>query len=318
MATCGRHRTGSVTLGLMVASILFACGRGEETPPAQGGEGGLSPMLPFSRTLGGIGLSEPDAVLHDPDADVYLVANTEGAGGDQDPVGFISRISPEGRVLDLRWIDGGDPGIELQTPRGMAVVADTLYVADGSCVRRFHRINGTPLNDLCLEEASRLSDVAETPRGDLYFADAGSDSASGALYLLRQSADVPQKVTLRDGTVLEGDSLGGPKGLYADRRGLYVATYGSGELFRVTPEGERLQMLFPSDAGLSGIVSLEERGFLYSCEADSAVHWIHGDGTVSSLIEGRGGPGDMGFDQSRNRVLVPLPASNEIILLEVR
>ena len=154
--------------------------------------------------------------------------------------------------------------------------------------------------------------------GDLYFSDSGTDQSPGAVYFLRQTADVPQKVALSDGTVLEGESLGGPNGVFADRRGLYVATYGSGELFRVTPDGERLQLLFPSEMGLDGIVSLEERGFLFSSWGDSTVYWIHSDGTVSPLIENVEAPADIGYDAIRNRVLIPLFRANELMLLEVR
>ena len=36
------------------------------------------------------------------------VSNRNGGPGDMDDNGFISRVSPDGRVLDLKWIDGTD------------------------------------------------------------------------------------------------------------------------------------------------------------------------------------------------------------------
>ena len=70
--------------------------------------------------------------------------------------------------------------------------------------------------------------------------------------------------------------------------------------------------------GLDGIVSLEERGILFSSWGDSTVYWIHPDGTVSPLIEGVEAPADIGYDAFRNRVLIPLFRANELIVLEVR
>lgn len=306
-------------IGLLLALTLGLAGCREEASeavPEMEPTEATSP--PFSRTLTQAGFSTPESALHDTVSDLYLVANIHGGPVDRDGNGFISRISPAGEVLEARWIDGTRPGITLHAPKGMALVADTLYVADIDCLRRFHRVTGAAFPELCLDEATFLNDVDATPRGDVYFTDSGSEGSPGAVYLLRHSADVPQKVTLADGTVLEGADLGGPNGILADRRGLFVATYGSGELFRVTPEGERLQLLPPSEMGLDGIVSLEERGFLFSSWGDSAVYWIRADGTVSPLLEGLEAPADLGYDARRDRVLVPLFFRDALLIREVR
>jgi sugar lactone lactonase YvrE len=318
MSTRAVTRGRWVPILLALPFVMASCGREPQEEPQRDVELAQEAGPPFSLTVADVGFSTPESVLHDPDADVYLVANINGAPVDRDGNGFISRVSPEGKVLDLTWIDGAIPGVTLNAPKGMAIVADTLFVTDIDCIRRFHRVTGAPLQELCLEDATFLNDLAATPLGDLYFSDSGTSQSPGAVYLLRQTADVPQKVVLADGTVLEGESLGGPNGVLADRRGLYVATFGSGELFRVTPEGERLQLLFPSEMGLDGIVSLEERGFLFSSWGDSTVYWIHSDGTVSPLVEKVEAPADIGYDAVRNRVLIPLFRANELMLLEVR
>jgi sugar lactone lactonase YvrE len=301
-----------------VLLVLLSCVQdpGEEATPEIEPAAELGP--PFSFFVENVGFSTPESALHDPEADVYLVANINGGAADKDGDGFISRLSPEGEVLALKWIDGATVGVTLNGPKGMAIVADTLFVADIDCIRRFHRVTGVPLQELCLEEATFLNDVTATGRGDLYFSDSGSAGSPGAVYFLRQTADVPQKVVLSDGTVLEGEGLGGPNGVFADRRGLYVATFGSGELFRVTAEGERLDMLGPSGMGVDGLVSMEEKGFLFSSWGDSAVYWIHAGGTVTPLIENVETPADIGYDAARNRVLVPLFRGNALLLREVR
>lgn len=307
-----------VPILIVVPLVIASCGQEPQDDLQLEVDPAVEAGPPFSLTVANAGFSTPESALHDPEADVYLVANINGSPADQDGNGFISRVSPIGEILDLAWIDGSLPGVTLNAPKGMAIVADTLFVADIDCIRRFHRVTGAPLQELCLEEATFLNDLAATAGGDLYFSDSGTDQSPGAVYFLRQTADVPQKVALSDGTVLEGESLGGPNGVFADRRGLYVATFGSGEMFRVTPDGERLQLLFPSEMGLDGIVSLEERGFLFSSWGDSTVYWIHSDGTVSPLIENVEAPADIGYDAIRNRVLIPLFRANELILLEVR
>ena len=306
---------------LITLIIILALGSCGQEPQGGGGpETDQGQVLgpPFSLTVSGVGFSTPESVLHEPVADVYLVANINGAPLAQDGNGFISRVSPEGEILNLNWIAGGKPGVTLNAPKGMALVADTLFVADIDCIRRFHRVTGVPFRALCLEDATFLNDLAATNRGDLYFTDSGTDQAPGVVYFLRHTADVPQRVALADGTVLEGEGLGGPNGVFVDGRGLLVATFGSGELFRITPEGEREQLLFPSGMGLDGIVSLEGGGILVSSWGDSTVYRIHPDGTVSPLIQEVETPADIGYDAVRNRLLIPLFRGDGILVLEVR
>ncbi len=318
MATRPAFPSRGFFLILSAPLLIASCDRELREEPPMEMEPLEAPGPAFSLTLADVGFATPESALHDPVADVYLVANINGNAAEKDGNGFISRVSPAGVVTDLKWIDGMAPGVALDAPKGMTIVADTLFVTDIDCIRRFHRTTGQPFQELCLEGATFLNDLTSTRRGDLYFSDSGTAGSPGAVYFLRQTADVPQKVVLADGTVLEGESMGGANGVFADWRGLYVATFGSGELFHVTPEGERLQMMGPSEMGLDGIVSMEEKGFLFSSWGDSTVYWIHSGGTVTTLIENVESPADIGYDAIRNRVLIPLFMSNRLMLLEVR
>ena len=94
--------------------------------------------------------------------------------------------------------------------------------------------------------------------------------------------------------------------------------FGSGEIFRVTPEGERVDLAPPSEMGLDGLVSLEDRGFLFSSWGDAAVYWVDSEGQLSTLIPDIPSPADMGYDADRNRVLVPVFRENRLVIREVR
>jgi hypothetical protein len=163
-----------------------------------------------------------------------------------------------------------------------------------------------------------MADVAATDEGNTYFTDQGSGEIPGGVYLLRQRADVPQRVTLADGTVLAGPSIGGAAGVLANGRGLYYVTSRSGEAWRVTPRGERVRIAPPWGVGLDGLVSLDGRGFLVASHEDPAVFWIGPDGTVQTLFRPESGPGDMGYDSIRKRILIPLPAEDAVLVRGVR
>ena len=64
------------------------------------------------RTIEGVGFQTPESVLYDARADVYLVSNINGNPTGVDGNGFISRVTPSGRVT-VKWIDGAAPGVTL-------------------------------------------------------------------------------------------------------------------------------------------------------------------------------------------------------------
>ena len=57
-------------------------------------------------TVEGIGLSTPESVEYYAADDIYLVTNINGSPFEKDDNGFISKVSPTGEMIDLKWIDG--------------------------------------------------------------------------------------------------------------------------------------------------------------------------------------------------------------------
>src|SRR5690349_2445801 len=69
-------------------------------------------------------LRVPESVLYDAKNKVLYVANIDGKPDEKDGKGFISKVSPEGKITNLEWITG------LHAPKGMGLSGNTLYVAD--------------------------------------------------------------------------------------------------------------------------------------------------------------------------------------------
>src|SRR5688500_6376491 len=101
---------------LLPLLILIACERAPEVEP--------TPVLAQPIEVSGVGFAAPESVLHDSVADVYLVSNINGGGRDRDDNGFISRVSPAGELLELKWIDGSSPSVRLSAPKGTTIIGD--------------------------------------------------------------------------------------------------------------------------------------------------------------------------------------------------
>ena len=65
------------------------------------------------------GFSTPESVLHDEASDVYLVSNINGEPLGADDNGFISQVSPDGKVTNSKWIDGSKDTVKLDAPKGV-------------------------------------------------------------------------------------------------------------------------------------------------------------------------------------------------------
>jgi hypothetical protein len=295
---------GAALLAALVPLTLAACGGGDADPGA--GDPAAANDLVIS------GFATPESVLHDAAADVYLVSNINGGSLDKDDNGFISRVSPDGEILDLHWIDAETVGVTLNAPKGMAIQDGTLYVADIDCVRLFDAETGAHEDDICLEHATFLNDVAPGGNGTVFFTDSGfqpgpdgfAPSGADAVYRLIDDDRVV--------AVKKEPSLGGPDGVAVGKLGIMVVTSGSGEVYRLTAEGERTNVMPPSKRQLDGIEMLPDGGFLMSSWGDRCVYRIGSDGHVSKVVADVDAPADIGYDATRNRVMVPLFNANQV------
>lgn len=263
------------------------------------------------------GFSTPESVIHETEADVYLVSNIVGNPGEADGDGFISRVSPEGEVLELRWIDGASDSVTLDAPKGLALDGGTLYVADLACVRSFDRVTGEPWEEICIDGATFLNDIAVDEAGSLWVTDSGlqsggdgpEGSGAGALYRIAADRTVER--------VLEGESLGGPNGVAVVSDGVVVVSFRSGEAYRVDLERTRSAVAPPSDRQLDGIVALPDGSFLVSDWGEAAVLRMSSTGELATLVRDVDSPGDIGFDGDRRRVLIPLLSRGELLIVRV-
>jgi hypothetical protein len=257
------------------------------------------------------GFSEPESVLYDPGADVYLVSNLNGGPDDHDDNGFISRVSPEGKVLALKWIDGARMEVELHAPKGMAIVGDVLYVADIDHIRKFNVHSGARLGAIAVSGASALKDMSAAPDGSVFFTDMGARAIGRRLEPTGQDA-VYKLVREQPRAVFRGKPLNQPNGLWADASGVWVVTFGANELYEVKYGNKANTQKLPAGV-LDGLVKTNDgRIFVSSWETNQI--WegeLGGEFQVAYDIES---PADIGYDSKRDWLLIPIMLDNAIKL----
>lgn len=194
---------------------------------------------------------EPETVIELPDS-TLLVSNV--CGYNDLGTGFLSLLDADGQILDWRAVDG------LDSPLGMALLADTLYVVDRNRVRRFLwpgfevidvvDLDSRVANDIAVDETGRML-VTDTAQGVLF-----AVSADGVGSIL---PDAPVAFNGANGIALDETQLlvGGERLWRVDRRTGKGSTLGAEWLtdidgieieadgtIQVTPVGGPLVRLF--------------------------------------------------------------------------
>src|SRR5690606_25123812 len=144
-----------------------------ETTPSE--DGAPTPEPPAAKPVVRYeGLSTPESVIHDEAQDRYLVSNINGSPLEKDNNGFISELTPDGSVKNLRFIAGGQNKVTLNAPKGLLLVDGVLYVTDIDVVRRFDAQTGASKGDISVPGAHFLNDLAAAPDGRVFVSDSGS------------------------------------------------------------------------------------------------------------------------------------------------
>ncbi len=270
-------------------------------PTAMAGSQAEPPIL-----LKDVGLKAPESVLYDPEQDTYLVSNVNGKPLDADSNGFISKVSPEGKVLELAFIDGAKKGSTLNAPKGLAVAGGLLYVADITFVRLFDRKTGAPKGKIAIPGATFLNGVAAAPDGTVYVSDSGMKAGKEGFE--PTGSDSIYKITkgTRADKVIADKELGRPNGLAAEETGVWAVTFGSGELYHVTRDGKKEAAQKLPAGMLDGLVKLSDGTVLASSWASSSIYRGAPGGTFETVIRDVKSPAGIGYDTKRNVVLIPM------------
>lgn len=213
------------------------------------------------------GLDAPEGVAKSPDG-AYFISNVAGDAGAKDGVGWISKISAEGTVINERFVDG------LDAPKGLAVLNGTLYVSDIDQVRTFDAATGAPGGAISIAGAAFLNDLTAW-QGEIYVAD--SEKAN----IWRLSSEGPALWR-------EGEELRGVNGLLGDGDRLLINTMSAGDLFEATANGGWTKIatgIIDAD-GIGIIPESAGGGYLVSSWPGEIWH-VAPDGVVTSVLNTR-------------------------------
>lgn len=300
-------------LALFAFPTLVACNsQSDHSEPTLNSE---PPPALVRSSLTYSGFSAPERVLYDAERDRYLVSNVDGEPTAADNNGFISVLSPEGGVSELRWIQGGTTETTLHAPKGLAIINDVLYVADIDVVRRFDANSGAALGQIDLPGSTFLNGLSPSSDGHLYVSDSGPPQgtldASGTetVYVIDAGTNQVRK--------LAAGALGRPTSLHVTRDGVIAASFGANEVYQLNASGKKRKTSTLPAGGLAGIVQSGDWLYVTSWQASAIFRGKLG-GPFELALGDLKSPSDLGFDSLRLRLLVPNFTEDKVEVIELQ
>ena len=183
----------SLAIGVLCAPMLLAQAEG--------------PTLQPLWTLTG-DFASPESAYYHAGSNSIFVSSINGQILEKDGNGYISRLSPDGKVVSAKWVTG------LNAPKGIRSLGGTLWVTDIDEVVSIDIATARVTAHVKVDGALFLNDLATAPDGTVY----ASDSNLARIYAVKDG---------KSSVFVEGaDQVDVPNGLLVDGTRLVLGTIG--------------------------------------------------------------------------------------------
>ena len=254
----------------------------------------------------------PESAYYHAASNSVFVSSINGQILEKDGNGYISRLSPDGKVVSAKWATG------LHAPKGLRSVGGTLWVADIDEVVGIEIASGKITLRVKIEGAQFLNDLATAPDGTVYV----SDSSLSRIYAVK---DGKASVFVDGGDVVEQ-----PNGLLVDGPRLVLGSIGPapqpgagpgrgrgpaaiGHLFAFDLKTkQRTQLTNESVGGIDGIEPDGSGGLLVTDVIGQRLLHVAKSGQVRVLAKFSAGGADFGYISARRVAVVPFLFANTV------
>jgi sugar lactone lactonase YvrE len=319
MHTTVRHPSRATAIALVSATVvaIVACSSGENvattdtsTAAAKATDSAATATPAMFAAAGATdSLETPESVRYDADLDAFFISNINGNPSVKDGNGFIARVDAGNPSALTMFVQGGKGGVTLNAPKGLAIVGDTLWVADIDAVRAFNKRTGAVIANIDLRpmKATFLNDVAAGPDGAVYITDTGIKfDEKGAM--THPGQDRIFKITGRKAEVaFKSDSaLANPNGIAWDAANnrFVLGPFNSKVVTAWKTGDSTVTPIATGPGGYDGVEVLGDGRILVTSWSDSSVHVIT-NGAFRKVVANVEAPADIGIDTKRNVLAVP-------------
>lgn len=240
-------------------------------------------------------LRVPESVLLDSKNNMLYVSSIDGTPENKDGNGFISQITLDGKIKNLKWATG------LDAPKGMGLFNNNLYVSDIDKVVTINTANGKITQTVQIEGAKFLNDITVDKNGNVYV----SDSNTGTIHLIKgNKAEV----------YFQGPEIKGVNGLLATGDDLYIVDFPTGGNYKLSKDKKLTKVCSTAEGG-DGVVPLGKDEYIVS-SWHGQIDYVNAKGEVKKLLDTRDkklSSADIEYDPKTKTLFVPTFNANTVM-----
>ena len=244
------------------------------------------------------GLKQPESALYDAAGGVIYVSEVVGDMRDKDGAGEITKVSPEGKIVQQGWVKG------LNAPKGIGLSGGKLYTADIDELVEIDVASAKVTARYKVDGAVFLNDVVTDGAGRVYVSDTATDTIS----------------VLQDGqmkTWLRSDRLNGPNGLAIEGDVMVVGSFGKpaspgqeavpGFLVEAPLSGDSTRTLGDGSpvGAIDGLAPIGGGKYLATDYIKGGLLLIDSSGSFETLAPLPSGTADLSWDPATRTAFVP-------------
>ncbi len=244
--------------------------------------------------------STAESVIYDEKNDVLYVSSFDQTKKYGQGKQFISKISPTGKMLELKWID------ELNQPLGMFIYKEKLYISERKNIVEVDIKAGRIIKRIPMPESMFINDLSIDKKGDIYV----SDSRKNAIF------------KISNGKVeewLSGEEVKDPNGLFVNGDKLIFGNSGDSKVKSADLKTKEIKTIANFSKGIIDGIKADEKGNHIVSIWQGAIYRITQKGKVTKLYENNNSKcADFEYIAKKKLLLIPTFENNSIIAIEMK
>ena len=194
-------------------------------------------------------LLTPESVVFDESRNFLYVSNFNVQGGflakgDTSRDEFISKVSLDGKIINLKWIEC------LNAPTGLAIHNDKLFIVERSKLVEFDLNVNKIINRYSVPNSGFLNDIVIDPIGTIYL----SDTKNNMIF----------KFSRGEIEIWLDHDIDKPNGLLIDNDKLIVGSSGDKSIKIISLKNKTIDKVIETNSGIDGLKITEKGDYIIS------------------------------------------------------